>query len=77
MILISVEVKAGARRRTMDAYTRPTGQRFSGLASSRGGDHAPVSQVGVQRVEDAELLLGLKHHQLLQQLTGVRAPDRQ
>lgn len=42
-----------------------------GLPSGLGGQHAPVPQVGVQRVEDVELLLGLQLQQLLQNLAGV------
>lgn len=54
----------------------------SGLSLSLGssgsrGEHAPLSQVGVQSVEDAELLFRLKHHQLLQHLTWIWAPARQ
>lgn len=47
-----------------------------GLGGGRG-EHAPLSQVGVQSVEDAELLFRLKHQQLLQHLAGVRSPERQ
>lgn len=51
----------------------------AGLSSSLGGsswgEHAPLSQVGVQSVENAELLFRLKHQQLLQHLARVRSPD--
>lgn len=42
-----------------------------GLGSSRR-EHAPVSQVGLQVVENGELLFRLKQQQLLQHLAGVR-----
>ncbi len=44
---------------------------------SSGGQHAPLSQVGVQSVENAELLFRLKHQQLLQHLARIRTPARQ
>lgn len=50
------------------------GVRSLGLGGGGGGgQHAPLSQLGVQGVEDAELLLGLEHQQLLQHLAGVWA----
>ena len=60
------------------AYTKlsqpsHTAQSSSCELSLGLGQHAPLSQVGVQSVEDAELLLGLKHQQLLQHLAGVWA----
>lgn len=47
------------------------------LSLGSRGQYVPLSQVVLQRVEDAELLFGLKQQQLLQQLAGVRAPATQ
>lgn len=46
-----------------------------GLDSSRW-EHALVSQVGLQSMEDAELLLRLEQQQLLQHFAGVRTSDK-
>lgn len=54
----------------------PPPQRLHLSLCSRG-QYVPLSQVILQRVEDAELLFRLKHQQLLQQLARVRAPARQ
>lgn len=47
------------------------------LSLGSRGQYVPLSQVILQRVENAELLFRLKHQQLLQQLAGVRSPARQ
>lgn len=46
------------------------------LSLSSRGQYVPLSQVILQRVENAELLFRLKHQQLLQQLARVRSPAR-
>lgn len=50
--------------------------RLSFSLDASRGQYVPLSQVGLQRVEDAELLLGLKHQQLLQHFARVGPPAR-
>lgn len=58
-------------------HTQPPPPQRLHLSLCSRGQYVPLSQVILQRVEDAELLFRLKHQQLLQQLARVRAPARQ
>lgn len=52
------------------------------MPAALGGDllrrrqQAPLRQVGLQRVEDVELLVHAESQELLDHLAGVRAPER-
>lgn len=64
-------------RSASTASRPPPPPRRLHLSLGSRGQYVPLSQVILQRVEDAELLFRLKHQQLLQQLARVGAPARQ